>query len=75
MLFFCFYLFLTLQLHRHAFVVVTFISTLKRILSLMSGPFVMNNSLLYQDGTVKKSPYFSERIIFKVEMKVTTTKA
>ena len=55
---FSFLSFLPLQLHRHAVVVVNFITTLKIILPLKWQHFVMNSSLSFKDDTVTKCRRF-----------------
>ena len=65
MLFFLFLSFLTLQLYRHAVIVVNCISTLKIILSVIAGLFVMSSSLSSEDITVTKSPTGIRTNLFK----------
>ena len=56
MLFFLFLSFLSLQLHRHAVVVVNFISTLKIILLVIAGLLIMTSSLSSKDSAVNNGP-------------------
>ena len=72
MLFFCFYLFLSLQLYRHAIVVVKFISIIKRIVSVTGGHFVMNSSLSSKDITVTKCPPVIHTNLFKRNISLPT---
>ena len=72
MLFFCFYL-----SYRYNFIVTplllfTFISTLKTVLSVTGGNFVMNSSLLTKDVTVTKCPPFTRTNLFQTNISLPT---
>ena len=73
MVFFCFYL-----SYRYNFIVTlllllfTFISTLKIILSVTGGHFVMNSSLLSKDVTVTKCPPFIRTNLFQRNISLPT---
>ena len=71
MLFF-FLSFLTLQFHRHAVPVVNFISTLKIIVSVIVGLFVMSSPLSSEDVTMTKSPTGIRTILFKRNSSLST---
>ena len=54
-----------LQLHRHAFVIVNFISISKIILSVIGQHFVMSSSLLLKDITVTRFRPIVRTMFFK----------
>ena len=58
MLFFCFYLSYRCTFIVTSLLLFTFISTLKIIVSIKGGYFVMNSLLASEDATVTKSPHF-----------------
>jgi len=72
MLFFWFLSFLPLQLHRHAVVVVNFISTLIRFALVIAGPLIMTSSLLSKDNTVSNGPAILSSNLLKRNISLST---